>query len=283
MDYVPLQQTSVEVWQKKYQLKDNNGEPIDTCVDDTFKRVAKALSKNEDNPSFWEKEFTWALKNGATPAGRILSNSGAEKYKPATSTINCVVSRIIEDSMSGILKGVYDSGLSLAAGCGIGYEFSTLRPNGAFVSGAGASTSGALSFMDIYDKSCFTVSSAGGRRGAQMATFAVWHPDVEDFITAKRENGRFRQFNLSLLIDNEFMEAVKNKQEWDLCFPVKNTEALPEKTILKDLFWEEDYCKEQNYRIRDGKILCKVYKTIQATDLWDTIMDSTYNFSEPKH
>ncbi len=139
-----------------------------------------------------ECKFVWALQNGAIPAGRITSNAGALEHKPATSTINCTVSGIIEDSMTDILDKVHEAGLTLKAGCGIGYEYSTLRPKGAFVAGAGAYTSGPLSFMDIYDRMCFTVSSAGGRRGAQMATFDIAHPDVTDFIKAKREDGRLK-------------------------------------------------------------------------------------------
>ena len=149
----------------------------------------------------------------ADGAGRITSNAGAQEHKPATSTINCTVSGTIKDSMDGILDKVHEAGLTLKAGCGIGYQSSTLRPRGAYVSGAGAYTSGPLSFMDIYDKMCFTVSSAGGRRGAQMGTFDVGHPDVMEFIRAKREDGRLRQFNLSLLVTDEFMQAVVDDGE----------------------------------------------------------------------
>src|SRR5690554_7844992 len=150
------------------------------------------------------------MKNYAIPSGRITSNAGAEAHKPATSTINCTVSGSIHDSMNDILEKNHDAGHTLKAGCGIGDEFSTLRPRGAYVAGAGATTSGPLSCMDIFDKMCFTVSSAGGRRGAQMATFDVSHPDVLEFIRAKREDGRLRQFNLSLLITDEFINAVVN-------------------------------------------------------------------------
>ena len=162
--------------------------------------------------------------HGAIPAGRITSNAGALEHKPATSTINCTVSGTVSDSMADILDKVHEAGLTLKAGCGIGYEFSTLRPKGAYVSGAGAYTSGPLSFMDIYDKMCFTVSSAGGRRGAQMATFDVGHPDVLEFIRAKREDGRLRQFNLSLLITREFMDAVLADKDWPLAFPINQRE-----------------------------------------------------------
>lgn len=285
---LPLQQTSFEIWEKKYQLKDEHGLPVDKTVEDTYERVATALSlvEEEDVRNHWKEKFKWALENGATPAGRIMSNAGAGKYKPATSLINCTVSQIVGDNMRGILDSVLQAGLTLKAGCGIGYEFSTLRPRGSYVSGAGASTSGPLTFMDIFDAMCFTVSSAGGRRGAQMGTFAVWHPDVEEFIKAKRENGRLRQFNLSLLIDDEFMEAVKNNGQYSLVFPVKQSSIdrgiVKGELVKKDRFQEKEYCISQDYIVdEDDKILCEVYRKVNATDLWDTIMKSTYDFSEP--
>src|SRR5512137_1116017 len=225
---VPMQPVSLDIWDKKYRLKTKQGEAIDKDIDDTYQRVARALADvetTEEKKTLWHEKFLWALRRGAIPAGRITSNAGALEHKPATSTINCTVSGTVEDSMNGILEKVHEAGLTLKAGCGIGYEFSTLRPKGAFVAGAGAYTSGPLSFMDIYDKMCFTVSSAGGRRGAQMATFDISHPDVADFIKAKREAGRLRQFNLSCLITAEFMEAVKADAEWKLAFPVTDKEA----------------------------------------------------------
>lgn len=287
---VELQPTSVETWANKYQLRDSHGRPVDKSVQDTYRRVAKALAsveKKEDR-KVWEEEFYWALNNGATPAGRILSNAGATKHKPATSLINCTVSQTVKDQMDGILNSVHKAGLTLKAGCGIGYEFSTLRPRNSFVGGAGASTSGPLSFMNIFDSMCFTVSSAGGRRGAQMGTFAVWHPDVEDFIKVKRENGRLRQFNLSLLIDDDFMEAVKQDADYQLVFPVKQREldeglVHTSECTYKRRFWEKSYCEEENYILDSATdtILCKVYRTVKAKALWDTIMKSTYDFSEP--
>lgn len=281
-----LQQTSHEIWEKKYQLKNEHQQPVDLSIEDTYNRVAQALAEPEQDKKFWSEQFKWALANGATPAGRIMSNAGAGEYKPATSLINCTVSQIIEDGMLGILDSVMQAGLTLKAGCGIGYEFSTLRPKGAFVSGAGAYTSGPLTFMDIFDSMCFTVSSAGGRRGAQMGTFAVWHPDVEDFIKAKREDGRLRQFNLSLLIDDEFMDAVKTKSKYKLVFPVKKSEVernlVGGETVYKKRFWEKAYCKKQDYILNENdELLCKVYREIEAVDLWNTIMLSTYDFSEP--
>ena len=224
---IEMQDASLDIWDKKYRLKDKQMQPVDIDIDATYSRVAKALASVEDEQqrAMWQERFEWALNHGAIPAGRIISNAGAQAYKPATSTINCTVSGIVPDSMQGILERNLEAGLTLKAGCGIGYEFSTLRPKGAYVSGAGAYTSGPLSFMDIFDKMCFTVSSAGGRRGAQMATFDVSHPDVFDFVRAKREDGRLRQFNLSLLITEEFIQAVRDNGEWNLTFPVTAKEV----------------------------------------------------------
>lgn len=246
---IELQETSKDIWDTKYRLKDHKGIPVDVDVRATFDRVASTLAEVEEESirDKWYKEFLWVLDNGAIPAGRIISNVGAGDYKPATSTINCTVSGTVEDSMDDILNKVHEAGLTLKSGCGIGYEFSTLRHKGACVKGAGAYTSGPLSFMDIYDKMCFTVSSAGGRRGAQMATFDISHPDALDFIKAKREDGRLRQFNLSLLITKEFVEAVKSDSIWDF-------KAVDTKEIIS---------------------------SIPAKQVWDSIISSTYDFAEP--
>ncbi|MGA0264407.1 MAG: adenosylcobalamin-dependent ribonucleoside-diphosphate reductase [Lysobacterales bacterium] len=282
---IPFQEASLDIWDKKYRLKSKIGEIIDDTIDDTYQRVAKAISRVEKTPELreeWYEKFLWALRRGAIPAGRVTSNAGAEAHKPATSTINCTVSGTIQDSMNGILDKVHEAGLTLKAGCGIGYEFSTLRPRGAYVSGAGAYTSGPLSFMDIYDKMCFTVSSAGGRRGAQMATFEIGHPDVMDFIRAKREDGRLRQFNCSLLITDEFMQAVEEDQPWPLVFPINAQEAgeldldNEEHVIWRDWPSDEGYVRRE-----DGMVACRVYRRVPARRMWDMIMSSTYDFAEP--
>ncbi|RMG31715.1 MAG: ribonucleoside-diphosphate reductase [Gammaproteobacteria bacterium] len=284
---IPFQEASLDIWDKKYRLKTKDGRPVDEDLEATWKRVARALADVEATPELrerWYEEFLWALRHGAIPAGRILSNAGAWEHKPATSTINCTVSGTIGDSMDDILQKVHEAGLTLKAGCGIGYEFSTLRPKGAYVAGAGAYTSGPLSFMDIYDKMCFTVSSAGGRRGAQMATFDIGHPDVVDFIRAKREDGRLRQFNLSLLITKEFMEAVKADGEWKLAFPLRAEELETEKLDLDDptqVVWRDWPTDEGYIRNARGQVACKVYRTLRARRLWDVIMASTYDFAEP--
>jgi len=284
---IPYQEASLDIWDKKYRLKSKTGDLIDHSIDDTYKRVARALAEVEDDDAkreHWYEQFLWALRHGAIPAGRITSNAGALEHKPATSTINCTVSGTITDSMNDILNKVHEAGLTLKAGCGIGYEFSTLRPKGAYVSGAGAYTSGPLSFMDIYDKMCFTVSSAGGRRGAQMATFDVGHPDVMDFIRAKREDGRLRQFNLSLLITDEFMQAVQQDGQWQLAFPIADKEAGEDMIDLDnpdEVVWRDWPHSDGYVRNKEGLVACKVYKTIKARHLWDMIMTSTYDFAEP--
>jgi len=278
---IPLQAASADIWDKKYRLKDKHGDAVDQTIEGTYARVAKALAEVEEpgKRAFWHKRFTWALDQGAIPAGRIISNAGAHEHKPATSTINCTVSGQVPDSMDGILSMVHEAGLTLKAGCGIGYEFSTLRPRGAYVSGAGAYTSGPLSFMDIFDKMCFTVSSAGGRRGAQMGTFDISHPDAMDFIRAKREDGRLRQFNLSCLITKDFMEAVKNDADWDLVFPANRSELEEKDTRI---VWRNWPAKSGGYATDEtGCVACKVYKTIRARRLWDVIMASTYDYAEP--
>ncbi|MDH5648279.1 MAG: adenosylcobalamin-dependent ribonucleoside-diphosphate reductase [Gammaproteobacteria bacterium] len=278
---ITLQPASYDIWDKKYRLKTKDGETLDETVEHTYQRVAKALAEVEiskEKQEEWYGKFVWALRQGAIPAGRIMSNAGAQAHKPATSTINCTVANTIPDSMNGILSSVHEAGLTLKAGCGIGYEFSTLRPKGAFVSGAGAHTSGPLSFMDIFDAMCFTVSSAGGRRGAQMGTFDISHPDVMEFIRAKREDGRLRQFNLSCLITDEFMQAVKNDDNWQLAFPATESEYSDPKSEIIWRYWPST----QGY-ITDkiGRVACKVYKTLPAKRLWNLIMASTYDYAEP--
>src|ERR1700740_2958274 len=178
LDAIPFQEASLDIWNKKYRLTAKDGTPIDRTMDDTYQRVARALAdvEPEEVREHWYERFLWALRRGAIPAGRITSNAGALEHKPASSTINCTVSGTIHDSMDDILRKVHEAGLTLRAGCGIGYEFSTLRPRGAYVSGAGAYTSGPLSFMDIFDKMCFTVSSAGGGPGPAMGAFHVGPP-----------------------------------------------------------------------------------------------------------
>ncbi|HBE93690.1 MAG TPA: adenosylcobalamin-dependent ribonucleoside-diphosphate reductase [Gammaproteobacteria bacterium] len=278
---VTLQPASSDIWDKKYRLKSMTGKPVDEDIHATYERVARALAdveQDEDKRVKYFERFLWALENGAIPAGRIISNAGAQEHKPATSTINCTVAGVVPDSMDGILRSVHKAGLTLKAGCGIGYEFSTLRPKGAFVSGAGAYTSGPMSFMDIFDAMCFTVSSAGGRRGAQMGTFDISHPDIREFIRAKREDGRLRQFNLSCLITDDFVQAVRDDADWDLVFPASEHEIEDTETRIDWRHWPTT----KGYITNDlNQVACRIYETVRARRLWDLIMTSTYDFAEP--
>ena len=284
---IPLQEASLDIWRSKDCLQDSEGNAVDQSIDHSFQRVARALADVETDKAKqeeWYEKFLWALRHGAIPAGRILSNAGAQAYKADTSTINCTVSGTVNDTMAGILEKNYEAGLTLKAGCGIGYEFSTLRPRGAYVSGAGAKTSGPLSFMDIFDRTCFTVSSAGGRRGAQMATFDVSHPDALEFIQAKREDARLRQFNLSLLISEKFIDSVVKDLDWPLVFPIKNNSPDATKLDLNDpsvAVWRE-WPTDDGYIVNDkGLVACKVYGYEKSRTLWHAIMSSTYDFAEP--
>ncbi|MFT7461646.1 MAG: ribonucleoside-diphosphate reductase alpha chain, partial [Planctomycetota bacterium] len=211
-------------------------------------------------------------------------NAGTAEFKPSTSTINCTVSGTVQDSMDDILTKLHEAGLTLKCGCGIGFEFSTLRPKGAYVSGAGARTSGPLSFMDIYDSMCFTISSAGGRRGAQMGTFDIGHPDILDFISAKREDGRLRQFNLSVLLSDEYIQAVKDDAIWKLAFPLTQSEIKSGKIDIHDaetVIWRHWPCADSYVGNDKGQVACKIHKVIPARRLWDAIMKSTYEYAEP--
>ncbi len=225
----------------------------------------------------WEARFP-SLKGMIAVTKRLRPVDGIEHNLPLSETFFDFSVERHNNYLAG------ENGLMVIHNCGIGYEFSTLRPRGAYVSGAGAHTSGPLSFMDIFDKMCFTVSSAGGRRGAQMGTFDVGHPDVMEFIRAKRENGRLRQFNLSLLITDEFIRAVREDREWKLAFPLLSKEYEADKPDLTDpkkFLWRE-WPVHDGYVVNDeGLVACRIFKTLPARRMWDVIMTSTYDFAEP--
>ncbi|MEQ1440652.1 adenosylcobalamin-dependent ribonucleoside-diphosphate reductase [Fontimonas sp. SYSU GA230001] len=266
---LPLQEASELIARSKYFLP---GETLDGMR----RRLAHTLARVEAQPDRWEELFYRTL-HYAFPGGRIMANAGAEDHKPGVSTINCTVSRTIEDSMAGIMQAASEAALTLRAGCGIGYDFSTLRPRGAPVSGAGATTSGPLPFMDVFDAICRTVSSAGGRRGAQMGCLDIGHPDIEDFIVAKREAGRLRAFNLSCLISDEFIAAVRENREWALAFP-----ALSDEEKAGEIVWRRWPLREPQYTVNErGETACRVYRRVAARALWDLIMRSTYAYSDP--
>ncbi|SDE36476.1 adenosylcobalamin-dependent ribonucleoside-diphosphate reductase [Limimaricola pyoseonensis] len=232
-----------QIWDMKYRFKQSDGTPIDTSVEDSWRRIARALAAPEKDPAHWEEKFYGALEDFRyLPAGRITAGAGTAR---AVTLFNCFVMGTVPDSMSGIFDMLKEAALTMQQGGGIGYDFSTIRPRGAEVKGVAADASGPLSFMDVWDAMCRTIMSAGSRRGAMMATMRCDHPDIESFITAKSDPARLRMFNMSVLVTDPFMEAVKADGSWDLVF--------------KD----------------------KVYKTVQARDLWNAIMKSTYDQAEP--
>jgi ribonucleoside-diphosphate reductase alpha chain len=232
-----------QIWDMKYRFKDAEGKPLDATVEDSWRRIARALASVEKKADHWEDKFYSALEDFKfLPAGRITAGAGTARK---VTLFNCFVMGTIPDSMGGIFEMLKEAALTMQQGGGIGYDFSTVRPKGALVKGVAADASGPLSFMDVWDAMCRTIMSAGSRRGAMMATMRCDHPDIEDFITAKSDAARLRMFNVSVLVTDPFMEAVKADKSWDLVF--------------------------------EGK----VFKTVQARDLWNKIMKSTYDFAEP--
>ncbi len=232
-----------QIWDMKYRLKQADGTLIDKSVEDTWRRIARALAENEAEPALWQDRFYGALEDFKfLPAGRIAAGAGTGR---SVTLFNCFVMGTIPDSMGGIFDMLKEAALTMQQGGGIGYDFSTIRPKGADVKGVAADASGPLSFMDVWDAMCRTIMSAGSRRGAMMATMACDHPDIEDFISAKSDPARLRNFNVSVLISDAFMAAVKGDDSWDLQF--------------------------------DGTI----YHTVKARDLWNRIIRSTYDYAEP--
>lgn len=243
-NYAPFHNPmAAQIWDMKYRLKEQDGTPIDQDVYATWRRVAKALAQCEDDPEYWEDQFYSVLQSFQfVPAGRINAGAGTDRN---VTLFNCFVMGTIDDSLTGIMDALKDAAVTMQAGGGIGYDFSTLRPQDAPVMGVAASASGPLSFMDVWDAMCKTIMSAGVRRGAMMATMRVDHPDIFKFIDAKRDPQRLRMFNLSVLVTDEFMKAVKENAQFPLRF--------------------------------GGK----VYRTISARGLWDHITQATYAYAEP--
>ncbi len=232
-----------QIWDMKYRFKQADGTPIDQTVEDSWRRIARDLAKVEKDPEHWENKFYDALEDFKyLPAGRITAGAGTARQ---VTLFNCFVMGTVPDSMGGIFDMLKEAALTMQQGGGIGYDFSTIRPRGADVKGVAADASGPLSFMDVWDAMCRTIMSAGSRRGAMMATMRCDHPDIEQFITAKSDPARLRMFNMSVLVTDPFMEAVKADGPWELVF--------------------------------GGK----VYHTVQARDLWNKIMQATYDYAEP--
>ncbi len=234
---------SRQIWSDKYRFKDGDGTPVDQTVEDTWRRIARTLAAVETQPELWEGRFYQALEDFKfLPAGRIVAGAGTGRR---VTLFNCFVMGDIEDDLGSIFSHLREAALTMQQGGGIGYDFSTLRPKGAVVRGVSADASGPLSFMDVWDSMCRTIMSAGSRRGAMMATMRCDHPDIEAFIAAKREPGRLRNFNLSVLVTDAFMAAVDADADWPLVFAGQT------------------------------------YRTIKAQALWDSIMRATYDYAEP--
>ena len=248
---------AIQIWDKKYRFKDSGGKPVDRTIEDTWHRVAKALASQEGRLLFRSTEFYQALENYEfLPGGRIIAGAGTGRQ---VTLFNCYVMGTIPDSMDGIFSMLREAALTMQQGGGIGYDFTPIRPSGATVKGVAADASGPLTFMDVWDAMCRTVMSAGERRGAMMATMCCDHPDIEDFIEAKRDSTRFRMFNLSVLITDDFMKAAQAGTDWALVHkepPRSNNTNCPDADL-----W--------------------VYKTVNARDLWNKIVQATYDVAEP--
>ena len=251
-----------QIWDQKYRLKHFDGTPIDVTVQETWSRIASALAKAEDDPALWEPCFYSALEDFKfLPAGRIIAGAGADR---SVTLFNCFVMGTIPDSMSGIFDMLKEAALTMQQGGGIGYDFSTIRPKGAEVKGVAADASGPLTFMDVWDAMCRTVMSAGNRRGAMMATMRCDHPDIELFIDAKRDPSKLRMFNLSVLVTDEFMVAVKDDALWPLMHEVFPGKGRDIGSVVG----------------ADG-VRRYIYKVVPARALWEKIMRSTYDYAEP--
>src|SRR4051795_12697921 len=224
---------SRQIWDAKYRFKGPDGRPIDATIEDSWRGVARALAEVEPEPERWEQPFYDALRDFRfLPAGRILSGAGADRR---VTLFNCFVMGDIADDLGSIFEHLREAALTMQQGGGIGYDFSTLRPKGAPVRGVGADASGPLYFMDVWDAMCRTIMSAGARRGAMMATMRCDHPDIEEFVAAKREPGRLRNFNLSVLVTDPFMAAVKVGADWPLVFGGQTYKTLPAKALFDSI------------------------------------------------
>ena len=240
-----LDPISQDIWDMKYRFKPDDGAGVEQTIEDSWHRVARAIAAAEapDDQPRWAEAFYGILKDYRfLPAGRILAGAGTGRQ---VTLFNCFVMGRIPDLLDGIFTQLREAALTMQQGGGIGHDFSTLRPRGAAVKGVGADASGPVSFMDVWDAMCKTIMSAGMRRGAMMATMRCDHPEIEDFIAAKRQPGRLRNFNLSVLVTDRFMQAVKAQEDWPLVFEGRS------------------------------------YRTVPAVKLWDQIMRATYDYAEP--
>ena len=243
--------------------------PGESSLEQLYGRVARALASVEkpELRAEWEQKFLTNLHVGAIGAGRIMSAAGTDIQ---ATLINCFVQPVgdaiqgvDDEGYPGIYEALREAAETMRRGGGVGYDFSRIRPKGAFVKGTHSIASGPCSYMNVFDQSCSTVESAGSRRGAQMGVLRIDHPDVAEFITAKRTPGRWNNFNVSVGVSDAFMQAVANGTDWELVHKAK-----PGQKVLEG----------GGYQRADG---LWVYRKLPARELWDTIMQSTYDFAEP--
>lgn len=262
-----LTEISRHIWDSKYRFRD--GDRVhDRTVDDTWRRIAHNLASVEKSDhERWEKRFYDALLNFRfLPGGRIQAGAGTGRR---VTLFNCFAMGTIADSMDGIFDGLKEGALTMQQGGGVGYDFSTLRPSGSHARSVGSVASGPVSFMQIWDAMCGTLLSTGARRGAMMATLRCDHPDIEAFIDAKRDSQSLRRFNLSVLVTDAFMEAVRSDGDWALVFPLSESTATEGETVTR--VWSGD----------SKPVSCQVYRRVRARRLWDKLMRATYEYAEP--
>ncbi len=262
-----ITEISRHIWDSKYRFRD--GDVVhDETVDDTWRRIARTLAGVEkDNWSQWEQRFYEALRDFRfLPGGRIQAGAGTGRR---VTLFNCFVMGTIEDSMDGIFDGLKEGALTMQQGGGVGYDFSTLRPQGAQAKSVGTVASGPVSFMQIWDAMCATLLSTGARRGAMMATLRCDHPDIEAFIDAKHDSRVLRHFNLSVLVTDVFMDAVRRDDDWALVFPAEDGAAAGVETVMRS--WSG----------QSAPLRCRVYRRVRARALWDRLMRATYEYAEP--
>jgi ribonucleoside-diphosphate reductase alpha chain len=262
-----ITEISRHIWDSKYRFRD--GDVVhDETIDDTWRRIARTLAGVEkDSGSQWEQRFYDALRDFRfLPGGRIQAGAGTGRR---VTLFNCFVMGTIEDSMDGIFDGLKEGALTMQQGGGVGYDFSTLRPQGAQAKSVGTVASGPVSFMQIWDAMCATLLSTGARRGAMMATLRCDHPDIEAFIDVKRDSRVLRHFNLSVLVTDAFMDAVRSDDDWALVFPAEDGAAVGVETMMRP--WSG----------HSAPVRCRVYQRVRARALWDRLMRATYEYAEP--
>lgn len=258
------------IWDIKYRYRLHD-QIIDHSIEQTWQRVAYFIARAEKTASLqktWQQQFYNILEDFYfLPGGRILAGAGTAHH---VTLCNCFVMGAVPDNLPGIFKSLTEGALTLQQGGGVGYDFSTLRPNGLQTHHNGAIASGPVSFMRIWDSMCSTIQSTGVRRGAMMGILRCDHPDILEFIHAKEDPSQLRHFNVSVLITDEFMQAVDEDLEWPLVFPASRKDKKNKEMMI-----------QRRWSGQENKIDCRVYHHIKARQLWEKIIQSAYNYAEP--